>query len=652
MESADIAPAEEQSGREFPDGHGQSLEKIYGAIVDRSPIGISVRDRNGNLVLCNRSWVGIWEMTSQAVEQALSTRRDSLQMDSRDSYLGSDMERVRSIYENGGELELDPIHSTRLGKWIRQRFYGIPDEQGVNRFVVILTEDITELVKAEEIERNLKRSLLKYRKLVENLPVAAYTTDRHGNCISANRAMVEMFEEGSLQDLFSVPVSERYLNAGDREVFLEKMTSSGMVQGYEVQLVTGKGRPFWASISATATTGDDGDVAVIDGVIRDITSAKALEREMLKNQKLESIGILAGGIAHDFNNILSAILGNISLARLYAGGEGKVTEKLEEAERASIRASELTRQLLTFSRGGKPVRKKCDLRKVIRETASFAISGSRAVLDIDLPGDLWAVEADESQIGQVMNNLVLNAVQSSPEGCRIRISGENLILEDGNPFLLKPGFYLKLLVRDDGPGVPDDIRDKIFDPCFSTRQSGSGLGLATVHSILSNHAGSITLDSRARSGACFVIHLPAIGKRLEAGHGGVIPGSPAMGRILVMDDEDSVRRVVSEILLHHGYQVDTAREGSVAVEMYRTAFLEGRSYDAVITDVTVPGGMGGVETAGRILGLDPDARLIVASGYSNNAVMANYAEHGFQDCLEKPFRIGGLLKTLQRVLGN
>lgn len=626
--------------------------KIYRAIINQSPVGISVRDRNGNLVLCNRSWVNIWDMSEEKVHDALSARRSELKMDERDKYLGENQKVVREIYENGGDLVLDAIFSSRLGKWIQQRFYGIEGPQGNNEFVVVLTEDVTEKKHAERTAKELQQSMMKYRKLVENLPVAAYTTNSRGKCISANPAMVDMFEEKSEDDLFRIPVSERYLNRKERDILLQRISATGKIQGYEVELVTSRGKPFWASISATATFDENGELSTVDGVIRDISMVKVLESEMLKNQKLESIGILAGGIAHDFNNILAAVLGNISMAKLYAAGEDRILEKLTEAERAAIRASELTKQLLTFSRGGQPVRKTCDIREVVRESASFASTGSRALISFSLPGDLWAAEVDESQIGQVINNLVLNSVQSSPEGCRITISGSNARLLQGNRYSLEPGCYIMLSVTDDGPGIPLNIQDRIFDPYFSTKSSGSGLGLATVYSIVSNHSGNISVESEPGKGSSFIFHLPSRGLAVEKVSESAAEFSSGRGRILIMDDEEGVRRVVSEILEHHGYDTDTSSEGSAAVEMYRSAFVDGNRYDAVITDITVPGGMGGVEAASRILKFDPTARLIVASGYSNNAAMANYREHGFLDSIVKPFTIDALLMTVEKVLAD
>jgi len=631
---------------------GPPGERINSAIIQQSPVGISVRDRNGNLVLCNSSWAKIWGKPQDEVFKALSTRHDALRMDDRDRYLGENQKKVWDIYENGGDLVLDAIFVESLKKWVHQRFYGIEGENGQNEFVVVLTEDVTEIKKVEQIERELQESTQKYRKLVENLPVAAYTTNAAGKCIFANSAMVQMFGEKSKNDLYRIPVSERYLNPSDRTRFMDEMFSSGRVQGYDVELVTISGKPFWGSISATATLNVRGEIQTIDGIIRDISTNKALEEEMLKNQKLESIGILAGGIAHDFNNIMAAVLGNISLAKLYATSNSRITEKLENAERASIRASDLTRQLLTFSKGGKPVRKSCDIRKVVQEAASFAATGSPTAIRFCIVEDLWPVDADESQIAQVVNNIVLNSIQATPRGGEVSILAKNVVVEAGNGLSLTPGRYIELTIKDNGTGISDEIRNRIFDPYFTTRPSGTGLGLATVYSIVKNHAGCITLGASGKQGTEFTIHLPSSGK--EAGTETSIFQSFAggNGRVLVMDDEVSVRDVITEILDQHGYSTLTAEDGLTAVEMYIKSLDEGDPFDVVITDITVPGGMGGVEAAHRILSIDPSARIIVASGYSNNTAMANFREHGFIDSITKPFRMDVLLEAVSKAVGR
>ncbi|MCK5035605.1 MAG: PAS domain-containing protein, partial [Candidatus Sabulitectum sp.] len=282
----------------------ESLEKaetsqgnlIHKAIIDQSPVGISVRDRCGNLILCNARWVKIWEMTEESVSEALSRKKTELKFDEKDSYLGSDSQSVIDVYKNGGDLVLDDFYLKKLKKWINQRFYSVKNLSGEVESVVVLTEEVTEKRRAMTIEEEFKKTTLRYQTLVKNLPVAAYTTNSTGYVASANPAMVRMFQAESVEDIYETPVWKRYRNPADREYFLEQMQRRGKVDNYEMELIRGDGTPFWASVSANATLNHAGEIQTIDGIIRDISTIKALEIETRKAQRLESIGVLAGGL--------------------------------------------------------------------------------------------------------------------------------------------------------------------------------------------------------------------------------------------------------------------------------------------------------------------------------------------------------------------
>jgi two-component system cell cycle sensor histidine kinase/response regulator CckA len=627
---------------------------LQNAILEQSPVAISVRDRNGNLILCNKKWAKIWETNEQDVDWALSRKREEFQLDNKDLYLGKNQMAVAQVYKNGGNLELEEIYVEAISKWVKQRFYGITGESGSIQYVVILTEDVTERVSSRRIEDELRESREEYAALVKNLPVAAYTTDEHGYTISANPAMVKMFGAESLDDLLLVPVEKRYRNPSDRQLFLSELKKNGKLTNYEVELVRKGVIPFWASISATVTLHENGEISKIDGIISDISATKALEKEMLKAQKLESIGILAGGIAHDFNNILAAVLGNISLAKLYASQDRRVCEKLDNAEKASIRASELTRQLLTFSRGGQPVRKIADFQNVLKEAISFAATGSNILVSYSLAKDLWPVEIDEAQIGQAVNNLVMNAIQAMPDGGKLSITGENAIIQRNTGLSLDPGNYLKITLADNGIGIPGELQSKIFDPYFTTKPGGTGLGLAAVYSILRNHGGCVTVESEAELGSKFSIFLPAVKDSFALSRYQPSPeiALPGHGRILVMDDESAVLEVIVEMLNQHGYCSDTASCGSQAAEMYSEALKLGKKYDLVIVDFTVPGGDGGLEALTRIRAFDPSAKVIVASGYAGNTVMSHCRDYGFTDAIAKPFRLRTLLEAVHNAVNS
>ncbi|MCK5034909.1 MAG: response regulator, partial [Candidatus Sabulitectum sp.] len=327
-----------------------------------------------------------------------------------------------------------------------------------------------------------------------------------------------------------------------------------------------------------------------------------MEEELRKSQKLESLGILAGGLAHDFNNIMTAVMGNISLAKVYASGHHRVQVKLEKAEKASLRASELTGQLLTFSKGGQPVRKITDIQGVLREAGSHAATSSEVKLVYDLPKDLWSVNIDEAQIGQVVNHLVTNAIQSMSHRGEIEVTASNQSLGEGNELSLDPGHYLKISVKDTGLGIPVEIQSRIFDPFFTTKPKGSGLGLAVVYSIVKNHGGRVTVESEQGKGSVFIFYLPSSENAVkqEEKTYSVREVYARQTRILVMDDEESVLEVVAEILQQNGYRTDTAKDGTEAFRLYREAVIAEDKFDVLIMDITVPGGVGGVEAIGLI----------------------------------------------------
>ena len=384
-------------------------------------------------------------------------------------------------------------------------------------------------------------------------------------------------------------------------------------------------------------------------VFRDATEKRRLQDERQKAQKLESIGILAGGIAHDFNNSLMAIIGNISLAKFYAKTGDKVFEKLEEIERAAMRTKDLTQQLLTFSKGGEPIKEIVSIAELVKEAALFTLRGSNVRCTFDLPENLWPVSIDAGQISQVFSNIIINAEQSMPEGGVIEVKTQNVDITSPALIPSGPGKYVKISIRDQGIGIPRDHLTKIFDPYFTTKQKGSGIGLTVAHSIADRHNGYITAESEGY-GSTFHVYLPAAeGAFLEqSSRPSELMGGD--GKVLLMDDEQIIRAVGSEMLQLLGYEVVCARDGTEAVELYRQAQEEGHSFDAVILDLTIPGGMGGKDAVSKILSLDPTAAVIVSSGYSNDQVISEYRHYGFRGAVCKPYRLQELSAILHEVL--
>ena len=392
-------------------------------------------------------------------------------------------------------------------------------------------------------------------------------------------------------------------------------------------------------------------------IIRDNTRRKKMELELQKSHKLESIGTLAGGIAHDFNNLLTGIIGNLSLAKLYTKLGDQIFTLLTEAERASYRAKKLTQQFLVFSKGGNLIKKNISISKLLKRAIALSLSGSKAKCKFYMPDDLWWAEIDEGQMIQAVNNLVINAEQSMAGGGIIRISAENLDRTDDvmllkDALLLKKGKFVKISIKDEGVGIPEEYLNKIFDPYFTTKQKGSGLGLAITYSIIKKHEGYIIAESTLGVGTAFYIYLPASKKEIFAVK--EIKEEKlnfTKTKILFMDDQQIIRDMVKQMLIHlGGYEVEFAKDGVEAIELYEKAKKSGRTFDGIILDLTVPGGMGGKEAIKKLLQIDPGARAIVSSGYFNDPIMSDYKKYGFKGVVAKPYEIDELSETLQKVL--
>ena len=424
------------------------------------------------------------------------------------------------------------------------------------------------------------------------------------------------------------------------------------IGGVEYTALRKDGGAFPVFIQA-ALRMEEGKPAGLRGVVVDLTERKQMEEELLRAQKLESIGVLAGGIAHDFNNILAALMGNISLAKEDIPKDDPVHELLEEAERASARARALTQQLLTFSKGGAPVRKIASLEEIVRESSAFALRGSSCRCDLVIEKDLWPVAIDAGQINQVIHNLVINADQAMPRGGVIDIRMENHVIAKGSRIPLEPNRYVKISIRDRGAGIPPEHLDKVFDPYFTTKQKGSGLGLATAFSIAKRHNGHLAVKSKLGDGSTFDLYLPAVEFQEATEDKAVSDGiQKGRGKVLVMDDEMTIRNVITLMLNRLGYDVLTAAHGEEAMESYRKAESSGEPFDAVIVDLTIPGGMGGKQVMDELKRFRPDVRVVVSSGYSNDPIMSNYEEYGFCGVVAKPFNLEELSAVLKKAVDS
>ena len=417
--------------------------------------------------------------------------------------------------------------------------------------------------------------------------------------------------------------------------------------------LTRDGRAITCEWFNTTLSDDTGKVQGVMSLALDVSERERREEAQARSQRLESLAVLAGGIAHDFNNLLTGILGNLSLLRADDPPKAERTEMVVEAEAAARRAQALTRQLLTFARGGAPVKSLIDPGPLVREAAIFASRGAAGACRLEIPEELWPVEADPGQLGQVVQNLVLNAFEARPDG-QVTVSLSNV---QRDPAATPAGPCLRLRVTDLGPGIPAEKLERIFDPFFSTKQHGSGLGLAVTHSIVSRHGGQVEVRSGDGQGTTFDVWLPASPDRSTAAAAAPTasaassPGAALGGlrRVLVMDDEEPIRRLARRVFGSVGCEVELAADGVEALVQWRTARKVGRPFDLVVLDLTVPGGMGGLETLAALRALDPGIRAVVSSGYSNAAVMADHKAHGFAAALDKPWSAEQLRRVVEEV---
>ncbi|AFM24491.1 hybrid sensor histidine kinase/response regulator [Desulfomonile tiedjei] len=645
-----------------------SLGKLLSAL----PMPALVVDGSFSIVFANESSEKLGDTTTKLVSAPFS----SLFPRSRDAaaFQGI-LEKVFTIRKLQVSEGLVEIGTNRM--WGRLNFRSL--RLGKTRLILVLIEDLTlekkQVLLIETSKEIMRQAKEKYeRQFHEQTAELKLTNERLRQEIEERSKTQSALEKS--RDSFNSIVERSsdgiaildcegtilYVNRA-AALFLGKTPESlrgerlaialGPGQIAETSIVRPNGQPGTAEIQLSRTQWDGKPSFLI--VFRDITDRKRTEQELQRSQKLETLELIAGGLAHDFNNLLTANIANISLAKIRSNRESPVYDALTRAERASTKARELTRQLLTFAKGRPLIKKPTLLTPLLQEAAVLALSGSNVKFRLRVGENLWPAEIEPYQIGTVFQNLIINAKQAMPEGGLVLIKAENLVVgaeprpdESQSP----RGRYVRIMIKDTGSGISEQNLAKIFDPYFTTKAAGSGLGLATSYAVVKKHGGRIEVESREGSGTSFFIYLPASDRSAEPVENSDRAPYRGSGNILIMDDEEDIRDAAKDLLSILGYTVETAENGTRAIAKYQKAMRSGDPFDVVIMDLTVPGGMGGREATRRLLEIDQNAKIILSSGHLDEPIMIDFQHYGLVGVIAKPYNALELGDILRKVTGS
>lgn len=631
-------------------------KEVYRQILDAIADMVLVKGKGSRILWANKAFRDYYGKTNEQLRDLIDASFN--QVDYTEQYVRDDLH----VYTTGEVLDIPEEPVTRFDGLV-QIFHTVKsplrDEHGRVLMTVGVSRNITEAKRAQE-------DLARYREHLEKL-VAERTEElsRLSNELSTIlgslvEGIVALDVEGRVQLMNSA--AERLLgvalekasgkDVGDLVDFSPEHASGQKIRLRPSELLasaaplTGRlrstsGELRLVSIQAAPLKGSGEDATGTVLVLRDISIERELTDQRLRHQKLESLGLLASGIAHDFNNILTGILGSISVARLEHARGRRADQLLEAAEQACLRAKGLTNQLLTFARGGSPVKKTiADVVRPVREAAELALLGSRCRLELRAAPDVAAIDADEGQLVQAIGNLVMNAKQAMPGGGRVTIHVDNATVKDGSELPLAAGDYVRIAVRDCGHGIAPEHLGRIFDPYFTTKPTGSGLGLASVHSIVTQHGGHVGVSSTVGKGSLFTVYLPVstTAPNVDTDARATIP-EPTRRRVLVLDDDPGVRSVMTATLSLLGHDSVVVGHSGKLFEEVERARRERAPFDVIFVDLVMPGDVRGIEVISRLVEADTGAKLVVMSGYSNDPIMANYREYGLDACLQKPFTV-------------
>ena len=629
----------------------QESKDYLQAILDNATLPIYLKDADGKYILINRQYERLAHISRDAIKGL--TDFEIFPQPVAHLFVEQDNE-VKKMKVARDFEETIPLPDGEMS-FITCKF-PLHDAEGKIYAVGGVCTDITARKRAEELLAAKQEQLT---VTLHSIADGVISTDTRGFITMIN-AVAESLTGWSATEAVGLHLEEIfrvYDNVTGRECEspVETILSTGEIIELtdNTFLLDRQGHKHPIADSAAPIRDHDGDIIGVVIVFRDITATQRMDQEMLNVKKLKSLGVLAGGIAHDFNNILAAIMGNLSLAIRKIEPDHEIAELLNSANKASMRAQNLTQQLLTFSMGGDPVKETAAISEVITDSAEFVLRGSNVSCSYHIPESLWLVDIDKGQMSQVIQNIIINADQAMAEGGTIDIICENIPASSQGAFPMDKQDHIRITIKDHGPGISADIIEKIYDPFFSTKEEGSGLGLTVTHSIIRKHSGLIEVSSEPDSGTTFTIRLPASSKKTSS----AISRTPSahvsgQGRILIMDDEEMILIIVADMVEQLGFQATTCHDGSELLKLYQESLDQGEAPVAVIMDLTIPGGMGGKEAMQELLKLHATAQVIVSSGYSNNPVMANYRDYGFKATISKPYNFDQLSAVLHRLLSS
>ncbi|HEX2966846.1 MAG TPA: PAS domain S-box protein [Syntrophorhabdaceae bacterium] len=618
---------------------------VFGTLLDNIPHPVYYQDIHGFLLGYNQAFRELFDLgphedfTGKTIFDLAIPLQDSV------NWHKDDLELFRTPGTRLYETYLNRPDSSKRNIIVKKSTFYLPD--GTAEGIVGFVTDVSESVCTEDLS---KEGELRFKALSE-ASLEGIVFVENGIITDANRRMYEIFGYED-EEITGREVPD--FVAPEARVFSKERIATFNQERYETLGLKKDGTVFPISVYPRQISIKDKSLNIF--VVRDLTTQKNMEAEVLKSKNIQSVGTLAGGVAHDFNNLLMAIIGNISLAKLHAPKGGKTVVYLKEAERLIFMGKDLTHQLLTFSHSVDTFKKVINIGPLLKETAEKLLGGSLVRLNFNIPEDLSRVEVDEDQMKQVIQNIIVNAMEAMQADGALYVSCENVRITPQHklPPILED--YVRILIRDEGVGISEENLSKIFDPYFTTKDMGSqkgvGLGLAICYSIVKKHNGYILVDSIQNKGTTFQIYLPVHKQQPAAIPVEKKAAAGSKGSVLVVDDEEMVLKIAEKLLLHMGYEVAISQTSEEAISLYRESVESNKPFDVVILDLVMDSGMGGTEVLEQLKKIDADVKTIISSGYLHDPVLMNYADYGFAGILTKPYDPKELDEKLQAIING